>query len=97
MTLITPMAHKPASAYSWGPQATESKGGCLRLLCWSEGNSARSVLKRTDLELGWGRVWQVYGRVSTVPVSAFPSWNIWVSNFPGVRTGIEEGERFGLG
>lgn len=67
MTLITPVTRMPVqlTAGVWtlkGPQATRNKRGCLKLLRWLEGNSPSSSLKRTNLELGWGRVWVLFGK-----------------------------------
>lgn len=67
MTLITPVTRMSTQLIAgvWtlkSPQATRNKRGCLTLLCWLEGNSPRSSLKGTNLELGWGRVWVLFGR-----------------------------------
>lgn len=103
MTLIS-------STYSWGLDPKESSGykeqrGYLKLLRWLEGNSPRSSLKGTNLELGWGRMWVLFGRCMRqvagsecqgfhyVLYMSFPSWSIWVNDFPTVRTGIEEGKQ----
>lgn len=67
MTLITPVTCMPAQLIAgvWtlkSPQATRNKRGCLKLLRWLEGNSPRSSLKGTNLELVWGRVWVLFGK-----------------------------------
>lgn len=67
MTLIISVTRMPAQLIPgvWtieSPQATRNKRGCLKLLRWLEGNSPRSSLKRTNLELVWGRVWVLFGR-----------------------------------
>lgn len=67
MTLIIPVTRMPAQLIAgvWtlkSPQVPRNKRGCLKLLHWLEGNSPRSSLKGTNLELVWGRVWVLFGR-----------------------------------